>query len=242
MARLQSLGVCVREGEFSETSQVVTVFTREHGIVRGLAKGARRNSGSFDGGVELLSRGELLWVAKPAGQLSTLTAWTVLSTSPALRNSWTRWACAMYLAQLIAALFQEADPHPRTFDRVVQLLEHPGQKPLEDLLETLWLALDDAGFRVELDTDIVSGAQLGTDKPIWFLPGRGGFTIQASENAWGVRGGTLNRLRQIEPVRAADADATRRAIRLLHAYAREILGRELSSWDQLSGLVREVGT
>ena len=241
MALLQSLGVCVREGEFSETSQVVTVFTREHGMVRGLAKGARRNSSSFDGGIELLSRGELLWVAKQAGQLATLTSWTALSTSPGVRTSWARWVGAMYVAQLLAALFQEADPHPLTFDRVVELLERPASEPLGELLATVWLALDDAGFRLELRTDILTGKPLRGEGLLWFVPARGGFTAQASENAWRVRAATLDRLRLLGNEQVGPADATGRAIRLLHAYSREVLGRELSSWDHVEEVIDRAG-
>lgn len=239
MARLQSLGVCVREGEFSETSQVVTVFTREHGMVRGLAKGARRPGGSFDGGIELLSRGELLWVPKPAGQLATLTSWTVLGASPAIRTSWERWAGAMYLAQLFAALFQESDPHPKTFDRFVVATDAPTLEPLPELLELMWTALEDAGFRIELETDILTGEPLVLGEVLVFIPSRGGLSGSSSENAWRVRSATVQCLRDIAASRSGSIEGTRRAIRLLHAYIREILGRELSSWEAVAQIVQD---
>ncbi len=239
MARLQSLGVCVREGEFSETSQVVTVFTHEHGMVRGLAKGARRTSGSFDGGIELLSRGELLWVPKPAGQLATLTSWTVLGTSPAIRASWARWAGAMYVCQLVAALFQEGDPHPTTFDRLVEATDAPTLEPLAELLALMWTVLEDAGFRIELENDIVHPGPLALTDTLVFVPSRGGFSAAPSENAWRVRSSTVECLRGVAGNTGSTSEAIRRAIRLLHAYARDILGRELSSWSALDAIVRE---
>ena len=59
MGTMHDQGVCIRQWDFSETSQTVSLFGRSLGVVRGLAKGARRERGAFDGGVDLLSRGEL---------------------------------------------------------------------------------------------------------------------------------------------------------------------------------------
>ena len=45
---------------------------RRHGMLRGLAKGARRERGSFSGGIALLARGEVVAVTKPDRELQTL--------------------------------------------------------------------------------------------------------------------------------------------------------------------------
>jgi recombinational DNA repair protein (RecF pathway) len=37
--------IVVRLWDFSETSQTVSLFLREHGMLRGLAKGSRRAAG-----------------------------------------------------------------------------------------------------------------------------------------------------------------------------------------------------
>src|SRR3712207_7995583 len=45
--------ICLRRTEYSETSQILTLFAREHGIVRAIAKGAHRRTkagaSKFDG-------------------------------------------------------------------------------------------------------------------------------------------------------------------------------------------------
>ena len=45
MAAEKTLALVFRAVEFSETSSVVTLFTRDFGKIRGLAKGARRPKG-----------------------------------------------------------------------------------------------------------------------------------------------------------------------------------------------------
>ncbi|MHC4100282.1 MAG: DNA repair protein RecO, partial [Planctomycetota bacterium] len=47
--------ICIRRWDYSETSLTVSLFLRNHGVVRGMAKGAKRARGSFEGGIDLLT-------------------------------------------------------------------------------------------------------------------------------------------------------------------------------------------
>ncbi|MCH7601829.1 MAG: recombination protein O N-terminal domain-containing protein, partial [Planctomycetes bacterium] len=42
MPKIAYYAICIRRWDFSETSQTVSLFTSEAGIIRGLAKGAKR--------------------------------------------------------------------------------------------------------------------------------------------------------------------------------------------------------
>lgn len=233
MERRRDLGICLRESDWSETSQIVTILTREHGVVRGLGKGARRGGGAFSDGFELLSLGELLWIPRPASQLATLTSWSVERTFRSASASWGAFVGQMYVAQVVAAVMGEGDPHPRTFDRVRESLESPTD-PLRDLLRTQWVVLEDVGTALELDADIVSGGTLPEDQALRFLPHRGGFTgiSGGTEVSFGVRASTVACLRRARAgtLREESPPVLGRGIRLLHEAIRTILGRELGSW------------
>ena len=66
MPAIRDEALCIRHWDWSETSQTVSLFTRTHGLVRGLAKGSRREKSNFSGGIELLTRGQALFILKPA--------------------------------------------------------------------------------------------------------------------------------------------------------------------------------
>ncbi len=55
MSAEKTLALVLRVVEFSETSLIVTLFTRDFGKVRGLAKGARRPKGPFESALDLRS-------------------------------------------------------------------------------------------------------------------------------------------------------------------------------------------
>ena len=63
------------------------LFTKTNGIVRGLAKGAKRDKGKFSGGFDVLSRGDIGFILKRESELATLTEWDVRETFPKLRDN-----------------------------------------------------------------------------------------------------------------------------------------------------------
>src|SRR3954466_2231108 len=73
--------ICLRKVEYSETSQILTLFGREQGLVRVIAKGAHRTTkqgaSKFGGGIDLLDLGEAVFTLDLEKQLGTLTEWTL---------------------------------------------------------------------------------------------------------------------------------------------------------------------
>ncbi|MHC4990131.1 MAG: DNA repair protein RecO, partial [Planctomycetota bacterium] len=69
MPTIQDQAVCIRHWDFSETSQTVSLLSREHGVIRGLAKGAKREKGTFSGGIDLLTVGEVVAITKRGREL-----------------------------------------------------------------------------------------------------------------------------------------------------------------------------
>src|SRR5438876_5951030 len=83
--------ICLRKTEFSETSQILTLFSREHGIVRVIAKGAHRKTkagaGKFDGGGDFLDIGNAVFSHDVSRDLPPLTEWNLREGHLALRNT-----------------------------------------------------------------------------------------------------------------------------------------------------------
>ncbi len=69
MSTEKAVGLVIRVVDFSETSCIVTIFTREFGKVAGLAKGARRLKGPFDSALDLLSQVRLVFLRKSSDAL-----------------------------------------------------------------------------------------------------------------------------------------------------------------------------
>lgn len=256
---LQDDAICIRHWDWSETSQTVSLLTRAHGMVRGLAKGSKREKGRFCGGIELLTRGQLLFISKPSSDLATLTEWDLTELFPGLRQDLRRFYAGMYLADLLQHSIRDHDPHPGAFEAALACLRSlgaptPPDRPGgaggaggaggggggavdEPLTRFQWALLLEMGYRPELDRDVRTGAPLPEARRYLFAPHQGGVTATEPDDAspaWPVRAETITCLRALgDPASQPDAGTWDRAARLLAAYFREVLGQALPSLDRV---------
>lgn len=114
MAAEKTRSIVIRAIPFGETSCVATLYTRELGKVRGLAKGAWRPKSGFDAALDLLSTCQVLVLRKFSGGLDVLTEATLEYRFRV--GSLTAFHGALYVAELLDALTADADPQPDLFD------------------------------------------------------------------------------------------------------------------------------
>ena len=140
--------VVLRTGEYSETSQIVTLWTRECGKVRGIAKGARRKTKSGGAGLDLLNLCDVLLVRKVPPALSLITGWQVRSSMNGLRSDLQSLYAGLYAAELLDRSTDEGDPDPASFDLLVRFLRalDEGRRPYPMLLRFEILLLERAGI------------------------------------------------------------------------------------------------
>ena len=254
MPRFKDQAICIRDLDWSESSQLVVLLTREHGKLRGLAKGSKRQSPSsvqrFSGGLELLTAGEVIATTRPSSELAAITEWDLQQDYFPLRRWLTAQRTAMYAADVCNALLADGDPHPGMFDALTRLLDRlcgaPVATEADDptvvnaraLLTFQWAALSDAGYRPELDRDVRRDVPLPTQPTYTFDPAAGGLTADAGMADWRVRAATVLTLRELARpggATTAEPEHVERANRLLCVYLRAILDRELPTMGLVLG-------
>lgn len=247
MPAVTDQAVCVRVWDWSETSQTVSLFSREHGMVRCVAKGSKREKSAYSGGLELLTRGEMLASIKHAGQLSLLMAWDLQEVFPAARQSLGSFHAGMLLLDTVRHCVTELDPHPPLFDELLAGMRSLGT-PAGDraaVLRVLWASLSATGHRPELFRDLTTGGQL-PDAPVLALSTAVGGLVPDTARptgpgkSWRVRTETVAALRALA-TRGGDAasdappEAAERGARLLAVYFREVFGVEPPTFKRLLG-------
>jgi len=221
-------GVCIRQRDWSETSQTAVVLAREHGLLRVLAKGSRRDKAPYSGGLEVLARADFEFIAKPAGQLALLTSWDLAETYPACRRELPRFHASMFLADLVGRAVQDADPHPKLHDALVGALRalDAGDPVERALLEFQWTLLVEIGHKPELRVHAGTGEPPQGARALGFSPELGGVVDDPGPNpgerTWRARTETIALLRRLEAgeIPSEDAAALERAGRLLAHYTR----------------------
>jgi DNA repair protein RecO (recombination protein O) len=120
--------ICIRTTDFSETSQIVTLFTRANGKISAIAKGSKRPKSAFDGPLEVLSCGEIVFSDSSREKLATLTEFQQKPGFADLANNLFALNCCLFGAELVNALTHDYDPHPELFDGFLRFLQDANEK------------------------------------------------------------------------------------------------------------------
>lgn len=225
--------ICIRQWEYSESSQTVVLFGRSLGCFRALAKGARRERGSFSGGIDLLTRGEAGVILKRDTELATLTEWDVQEIFPRLRDDLAANRAGWYACDALGRMLPALDPHPQLFDDTMHLLRSLGSGTGTEsaMLRFQWSLLIETGWLPDLSDPDGSAATVAFDPDEARLVEDDG-----RDTLWRVRRATLVALQAAaQGSTTGDAESVRRANKLLAAHTRNVLGEEPSTMAWVFG-------
>ncbi len=124
----KDMAICIRAVDYSETSQIVTFFTRDTGKIGAIAKGSKRLKSSFDGPIEILSYGQVLFADSNKDKLATLTEFQQQPTLLNLRKNLFALYCCYFAAELVNGLTHDYDPHPELFESFIQFLHDANEQ------------------------------------------------------------------------------------------------------------------
>lgn len=212
--------------DYGETSLLLELFTRQHGRLGVLAKGARRARSPLR--PALVPFQPLVIGFSGRGELPVLTLAEPARAAPALNGR--SLFCGLYLNELLLRLLHRHDPHERLFESYAESLERLGSgQPHEVVLRIFEKrVLEDTGYGLVLDHDVDDGSALDPDVQYHYLPERGPVRKPVGDDAGIVlRGSSLQALAR---ERLDDPAAQRDAKRLLRALlARQLGERPLAS-------------
>jgi len=136
-----------------EADLIVTLFTRERGKLRALAKSALRSHKRFSGQLELFNYLEVSLRASRRPELPILESSNLREDFPALRPCPAKVAAAGLLAEVTEIASGEADPNPLVFGILLQAFRRLDRetRPEPILWTSLLRLLDRLGYRPALE-------------------------------------------------------------------------------------------
>src|SRR6056297_531614 len=125
----QTEGIVLRVVEFSETSLIVTLLTRDFGKLGALAKGARRPKGPFEGSLDLLAVCRVVLLRKSSDALDLITESKLERRFRACQRSeqtlterLQRLYAGYYVTEMVRHWTDEGDPSPPLYDLTARTL------------------------------------------------------------------------------------------------------------------------
>lgn len=113
--------VVLRRTDFGEADRLVTLYSREHGKLRAVAKGARKPQSRKTGHVELFMHSKF-FLAK-GRDLDIITQAEMITSYAALRDDLVRATYASYAVELLDRFTVEEDVNASVYDLLVAALD-----------------------------------------------------------------------------------------------------------------------
>jgi DNA repair protein RecO (recombination protein O) len=177
---------------YSETSLVVDVFSRDHGRVPLLARGARRPRSAMRGMLMSFQPLELGWFG--GGEVKTLAKAEWLGGMPLLGGR-----CLLlgyYLNELLLKMLPREDAHANLFDAYAAALQAlaAGSDDAPELRRFEKTLLRELGYGLTLETDVETGQPVVADRQYAFLIERGPVAtrVGAGDTATGAESPALS--------------------------------------------------
>lgn len=168
-------GIVLRLVPYGEADQVATLYTRAHGRITALARGARRSKRRFGAALGALVVSELQLRGRSRGDLWTLESAQILEDFTPLAADVGAFAHASYALELVASLTPAEAPEPALLELAIALHRALARGPSAAVLRAFELRLlDILGSAPVLDACVACGATDLDGGGTVFDPVRGG--------------------------------------------------------------------
>jgi len=185
----KSLAIALRAHDFSNSSQVVSFFTRERGAVDVIVKGAYRPRNAFQGPIDVAVLREVVFIERHGGSgLGILAESQVVDGWRGLRRTFRRHVAATHIIGFLRAVVVGGEPAHELFDLAWAALDDLSRGSEDEVGDTvLWFelrALRVLGFLSPIDACVRCRRPWpGRQRGAWFSPRDGGLLCSACRRA-----------------------------------------------------------
>jgi DNA repair protein RecO (recombination protein O) len=154
MPLLATDAVVLHAFNYSETSRILRLATREAGVQAVLARGARRSQRRYGSALDLFAEGSAQIYTKAGRDLNTLASFDVTRSRPALAADLGRFTGASAVSELMLR-FARDDANAALYDALIASFDAiaaaPPDRAREAALASAWRLVAELGFAPSVD-------------------------------------------------------------------------------------------
>lgn len=166
----QSEAIVLRKWPVHEADEIVSLFTRDYGRIRGVAKAAAKSRRRFGGALEPMTWVTASYMEKPKQDLVRLDSCEVIASPLSQPVNYARAAALAFCAEVLEEAMPDHDPHEAAFRLVLAVLDHTRGDSIWMPVTyfSLWITRL-LGWMPSITHCTVCGQPLGAG-PAWFQP------------------------------------------------------------------------
>ncbi len=166
--------VVLRTWPIHEADQIVSLFTRDFGKIKGVAKAAAKSRRRFGGALEPMTHVRAHYAEKPSQELVRLDSFEILHSPLAEPVDYGRATALAFFAEVLEQTLPDHDPHDLVFRLLLSVLE-------QTRVDCIWMPVTYfalwvtrlMGWLPDLSRCLVGGESLAA-QPAWFHPSQDG--------------------------------------------------------------------
>jgi DNA repair protein RecO (recombination protein O) len=171
--------IVLRRYDFGEADKIISFFTRSHGKVRIMAKGASKMKSRFAGRLEPFHKVDITYFGKENATLFNLSSVELSKTRSPIADDLERFHRACYITEVLELGTRDGDPNPRAFlaaDAALELISLESKPKDMDWITRFFdvKLLNHLGYGPTLDRCINCGGALPDGGKLSFDVIRGG--------------------------------------------------------------------
>lgn len=173
-------GIVIRSIDYGESHKIITLYTKEHGKISLMARGAKKPKSRLSAITQLFTYGLFLFFRPNPRGMGTLSQGERLKSFNAIRHNLVMTAYASYFAELVDKMMDDDEHHPDLFPLLLSVFSQldEGKDPafLARLFELKMIIL--GGYKPELERCVVCRKEEG---PFLFSVKEGGLLCSSCQ-------------------------------------------------------------
>ena len=147
--------------KMSDSSKLVTLITENNGLVKVMAKGARRPQSRYGAALESITLISSIYYFRDSREIQSLSGAEIIEPFENIKDDLKKLSAAFAIVEIAQSLTASEDPGAGTFDILVDSLEGLECGRTKDAEKHLWRfvlrVLSAAGYKPSLDKCVVCG-------------------------------------------------------------------------------------
>ncbi len=176
MPPIVTTAIVLHAFNYSESSRILRLATRDAGVQSVLARGARASQRRFGSAVDLFAEGEVQYEARTGRDLHSLSRFDVVRSRVAIGTSLARFEGASALAEVMLRVAGEDDTPEYAFDALRDGLDAIASEENATLatVRAVWRVLGALGFTPALEACVRCDVEQPPDRAVSFSAEAGG--------------------------------------------------------------------
>jgi len=150
--------IVLGQRDFGEADKVVTLYTKDFGKLRAVAKGVRRIKSRFGSSMELFSQSHLMLYMQRKRDLYIVTGSNIIRTHKELRENFDSFVTGSCIVELVDKLTEQEEPNLYLFSLILDAFHQIPEQDREIILAIFVIkVLANSGYKLNLEKCVACG-------------------------------------------------------------------------------------